>query len=177
MVGEIRVKSRHPLSKKEKRRLLPLLRGLLAGTDDVRLEIARVEAHGRVYEILIAGGEPIAVLVENGLEPILYFLVRNRGAAESLPRVIVDRGASRAVSRGANLMLPGIRAVEGSFDVGDPVIIVDEPTGVPVAVGRALLPSSEVVESIGTGRKGVAVKVTQRPGDTLWRACEVLSTR
>ncbi|MEB2836579.1 MAG: hypothetical protein GSR80_001750 [Desulfurococcales archaeon] len=177
MAGEIRVKSRHPLSKKEKRRLLPLLRKILAEADDTKLEIARVEAHGRIYEILIAGGEPAALLVGDGLEPLLYFLVRNRSAAESLPRVVVDRGASKAVTRGANLMLPGIRAVEGSFDVGDLVVIVDEPTGMPVAVGRALLPSSEVVESVGTGRKGVAVKVTQRPGDALWRACEALSTR
>jgi predicted RNA-binding protein (TIGR00451 family) len=172
-MSEIKIKARHLLSKKEKKAVKALMAKMGVNIDTSgSIEKARIDVGGlKNLEVLIVNGRPVLLFREESVEPLLCYMVRSRDTL-GYPKVIVDRGASAAVARGANLMLPGIRGVEGSFNEGDIVVIVDEESGIPVAVGKALLPSSVILESIKGKHKGVAVKVLQRPGDRLWSLCD-----
>ena len=86
-----------------------------------------------------------------------------------LPRVLVDRGASQAVGRGADLMVPGVRGVEGQFSEGQVVAIVDEETRVPVGVGLALMDDAKLRALAAAKARGKAVQVVHYPGDRLWK--------
>src|SRR4051812_39855180 len=48
------------------------------------------------------------------------------GSLAPLGSLVVDAGAARALARGSSLLPAGVRAVEGSFNRGDPVSVRDE---------------------------------------------------
>ncbi len=170
----LKIKRRYRLSKKELKKLRALVSAQYAGFPAEKLAgpVERAEAEDIVLYVL--DGIPAFYSVkpsEDRLIPVLHYLLRN--GYEWLPEVVVDRGATRAVSRGATLMVPGIRRT-GSFGKGDIVVIVDEEAGVPVAVGEALLSSEELEERLQGERRGRAVKILHRPGDRVWRLAETL---
>jgi predicted RNA-binding protein (TIGR00451 family) len=185
MVGasgsEPRVKTRYPLPKKERKRLLDLMRGPLSKYVELIkkarvIEKARVSTSKGEVTIIMVDRTPILVqLNDDSFEPLLYTIVKRLAPKPDIPEVIVDRGAAVAVARGAKLMAPGVRAVEGDFQAGDLVIIVDEETGIPVALGRAIKDSNTIREMVSAKARGPVVKPTQRPGDTLWRVSEALA--
>ena len=178
----IRVKARHPLSKRERRELLGMVEALGSEYVDLvkgssRLEIARVaSSRGEVVLYIVDGTPALVIGANDSVEPVLYSLVQKKIPFGRLPRLIVDRGAASAVARGARLMVPGIRMVEGDFGNGDVVVIVDEASGVPVAVARALMDSSTLRSKLEAGGRGPAAKVTQKPGDAVWQTAKVLSS-
>ncbi|MFT6775518.1 MAG: glutamate 5-kinase [Paracoccaceae bacterium] len=51
-------------------------------------------------------------------------------------RLVIDAGAARALRRGASLLPAGLREVEGGFDRGDPVSVVDQDGA---TIGAALV--------------------------------------
>lgn len=180
--ASIRVKVRHPLSKKERRELMGMVEPLGAEYVDLvknssKLEIARVASpRGEVVLYIVDGTVALVIGANGSIEPVLYSLVQRKIPFGRLPRLIVDRGAASAVARGARLMVPGIRIVEGHFNDGDVIVIVDEASGVPVAVARALMDSSTLRNRLEARGRGPAAKVTQRPGDAIWHAAKVLSS-
>jgi glutamate 5-kinase len=77
-------------------------------------------------------------------------------ATEAKGRVVLDRGAVRAVTeRRASLLPAGIIGVEGSFVGGDPVDLVD-PDGVPVARGLVNYDSEELPGMLGRSTRELA---------------------
>lgn len=124
------------------------------------------EAKAEDIVVYIDGGLPCLVRVRDAIFPTLVCLLK-RGFSW-LPRVIVDRGATRAIGNGADLMAPGVRSVEGEFRVGSVVAIVDEQARVPVAVGRALVDSARLREMIRNREKGKVVENVHYPGDRIW---------
>lgn len=168
--NRLRPSKRYPASKKERRSVSRYLEWLL-GESGTAVNVEHVEYKN--YTIYVVDGLPCIVEEDDARYPHLLCLVRRRTTG-NLPRIIVDRGATAAVGRGADLMVPGIRGVEGEFSPGDIVVIVDEETNIPVAVGRALMGSSEIMERLEGERRGRAVKVIHRPGDLLWRLGESL---
>jgi glutamate 5-kinase len=94
-------------------------------------------ASGSAPDVLprLAGGEalgtcfkPIASAVESRKRYIL--------AGETFGKVVVDEGANKALRRGGSLLPVGVTSVEGSFDRGDTVRVVD-PNGREIARGIA----------------------------------------
>ncbi|MBN1275736.1 pseudouridine synthase [Candidatus Woesearchaeota archaeon] len=71
-----------------------------------------------------------------------------------LPVVIVDKGTPPFILKGADLMRPGVISCE-SFKKGDVIVIVDEQHRYPLATGKALLSSEEVMAK----KEGKVVKV------------------
>ncbi|RJS47706.1 glutamate 5-kinase [Nocardioides cavernaquae] len=70
-------------------------------------------------------------------------------ATEPKGRLELDAGAVRAVvSRGASLLAAGLTGVEGNFEAGDPVDLVD-PDGRPVARGLVNFDAAEVPALVG----------------------------
>ena len=64
------------------------------------------------------------------------------GSLAPLGALVVDAGAARALSRGSSLLPAGVRAVEGSFERGDPVSVKDE-AGHELARGLSAYDSEE----------------------------------
>lgn len=159
---------RHRLSKREARRLLEEIREAYPGfrVDNVSsVEVALIK-DPRI-EVYLINGTPCFYKEGERLVPLLSCLFKM--GHEWLPRVYVDEGATRALARGADLMIPGVTRVEGHFMQGDVVVVVDEASGKPVMVGEALV-DSEVLRGQTGSRRGKAVKKIHRIGDKLWKA-------
>jgi PUA-domain protein len=155
---------RHHLSKKEARRVLEEARRIL-GLElprKVSLELAK----GQGLELILLEGTPLFYIAGNRLIPTLHFLLARREVAASMPRIIVDEGAVGPVSRGADVMAPGIVKVEGEFDKGDIVVVVDSRHGIPLAVCEALYSSSEIRGM----KRGKVLKNLHHVGDKVWKA-------
>ncbi len=166
----MRVTRRHPLSKKERRRLAERARSLYPG---IPLEFGEVElAVVDGITIYIVDGVPCLYEHEEALMPTLRCLLKH--GASWLPRLVVDRGAAKAVARGADLMAPGVRSVEGEFKAGDVVAIVDEQTGVAVAVARALEDAPRIRERMEAKGKGKVAENVHHVGDDVWEVCSLL---
>ncbi|MCE4601441.1 MAG: DUF1947 domain-containing protein [Desulfurococcales archaeon] len=161
---------RYAASKKERKSIIRYLSQTL-GLEASDSLIEHVEFKDIL--IYVVDGLPCVVEREGARFPHLLCLIQRR-ATGILPRVVVDRGATSAVGRGADLMIPGIRRVEGTFSKGDIVVIADEETNMPVAIGKALMASDEIEEKLRGVRKGKAIEVIHRPGDVLWRLGKAL---
>ena len=77
--------------------------------------------------------------------------------------VVVDMGAIKFVSEGADIMCPGIIDADQEIQKGDLVIISDEVHNKPLAIGKAIISGEEMM-----GEKGKAVKSLHHVGDKLW---------
>lgn len=70
------------------------------------------------------------------------------GALAPLGTLVVDAGAVRALRAGRSLLPAGVRAVEGAFQRGDPVLVVDA-SGAPLAHGLCAYASADAARIAG----------------------------
>ena len=70
------------------------------------------------------------------------------GSLAPLGVLTVDAGAARALARGRSLLPAGVRAVEGSFERGDPVLVV-APDGSRLARGLSAYASADAERIAG----------------------------
>jgi len=111
-------------------------------------------------EIFLVDGKPLLMKTGGTVTPTLHF----DRAVEILPKVIVDMGAVPHICNGADIMAPGIVGIEGKFDEGSFVVIVDERHRKPIAIGTANLSSTEM-----KGRKeGKVIRNMHFAGDSVW---------
>jgi predicted RNA-binding protein (TIGR00451 family) len=80
------------------------------------------------------------------------------------PKAIVDMGAVPYVCKGANVMKPGIRRLDGEFKKGDFVFVVDERHGKPLAVGETLYDKGEAEKAV----HGAVIRNVHFVGDKIW---------
>lgn len=78
--------------------------------------------------------------------------------------VIVDMGAVRFITNGADVMGPGIVDADKNISENDPVWICDEKHHKPLAVGIAIMNGEQMINK----NKGKAVKILHHVGDNLW---------
>jgi len=154
--SENRVRRRRALRRRDAAALL----------DEASVIVGTVEA-SMVEEALTEDGRTVYLLDDE----ITFF--RDEGSlvptlrspcVDRLPAAVVDMGAVPFVCKGADVMAPGIVEVRGEFDVGRLVVIRDIRHGKALAVGRALIPSEEIMAS----RKGKAIRNLHYVGDKLW---------
>lgn len=81
-----------------------------------------------------------------------------------LPTVTVDKGAIRFVVNGADIMRPGITTCQ-EFEKNSFVVIVDENFSKPLAIGKALFSSVDLI-ACGDGK---VVLNLHRVGDEVWQ--------
>jgi PUA domain protein len=112
-------------------------------------------------EVFFINGAPVLMRINEDFVPALVSDV----VLNCLPKVIVDMGAIPKICNGADIMAPGIVSIQGSFNSGLIIAIIDEKYGKFVAVGKALVNSDEL-KSIKSGK---AVKNLHYIGDELWR--------
>ena len=97
----------------------------------------------------------------DGYIPVLTLLLANK---IKLKKVVVDKGAIRFVTNGADIMKPGITRIDPSIKKGDIIEIVDENHDRSLAVGRALFDAKEMEEQ----KSGKVVKNLHTIQDPVW---------
>jgi len=125
------------------------------------------------YAIYVSKGLPVLLRIQLAEKDVLMptlFIVNNlikRLGSCVLPHVVVDEGAVKAILRGADVMIPGIREVVGTFLPGDVVAVLEPGKHYAVAVGISLVRS----EDIKPGLKGKAIKNVNYLNDEIWKSC------
>jgi glutamate 5-kinase len=126
-------------------------------------------ADGRVSDVLLKldSGERIGTLFPAATSKLES---RKRWMASGLAsrgRLVIDRGAVRALRQGAGSLLPaGVVGVKGSFKRGDIVDVIDEDT-VRIAAGIVNYDSSEVRKVQGRHSNEMAVILEHLYGDEI----------
>jgi PUA-domain protein len=159
----MKIKSRHHLKGSEAKRVLAAIEPLVsdsAGLKRASLERAITDED---IDLIFVNGKPLLMIVED--QPFFTVL----GAIELEPQkklVVVDAGAVRFVVNGADIMNPGIVNADPEIAPGDLVVVVEERYRKPLAVGRALIPGTEMKG------EGKAVKSMHHVGDLIWKGLE-----
>jgi len=120
----------------------------------------RFEIASEKTDILIADREVIGFSHNNNYYPSLKLLLN---AETKIPSIYLDLGAIPFITKGANLMKPGVKDLE-NFEQGSLVIMRDTIHKKPLALGIAEFSSEE----IKTIEKGKVVKTLHYIGDLIW---------
>lgn len=158
------IKKRHDMSKSE-------VKKLLAQIDDSYVSDELPPAKGR-YEvcetdkdikvILYEGSSAFLIKGDSVIPSLRLFL---RADVRTLPhRFIVDMGAIRFVTNGADIMRPGITDADPSITEGSFVVIGDVNHGKPLAIGIAMYDGEELLAK----EDGKVVKNLHYVGDRIW---------
>lgn len=99
---------------------------------------------------------------KEGFIPVLTLLLDNK---VDLKSIIVDRGAIRYVTNGADVMRPGITKIDPLIKKGDIVRIADETHNRALAVGKALF-DAHAIEAKSSGK---VIKNLHTIQDNVWK--------
>ena len=160
MVNNLLVKKRSPINKKEAKRIK---QGLF-DTHNVEFPIKAGEyeiATADDFDVIIQNGYIFALIVDD----VIHLSVR--GLLSATPHsgwVQVDMGAIPYVCNGANVMSAGINDASPEIVEGQYVWIREESQHKPLAVGKSLLSSQEMLNL----DKGKAIKALHYIGDKVW---------
>lgn len=110
----------------------------------------------------VVNGVPAFVEFQGMFFPHLKFLQTQQ---VRLPHLVVDMGAVPHVCDGADVMRPGITAIEGEFVQDDLLIVADERHGRPLAVCSALMDAA-TARAATTGKVATSVHYV---GDSFWK--------
>jgi len=129
-----------------------------------------VALDGDAYEFVEGADADVDVVLVDGEPAVAYFdeepfltVVGANARDLSAGRVTVDAGAISFVSDGADVMRPGIVAVDDVIAADDLVVVVGESHGKALAVGRALVDGDEML-----GDEGKVVESLHHVGDELF---------
>lgn len=114
---------------------------------------------------LITGDNITAIQMGETYIPFLS----ETGLLEKFPKATVDVGAIKFVCNGANVMRPGIKKFT-EFQKDNIVCIVEESHNKFLAVGKALISSSEMQEI----KKGEVVKTLHYISDKYWESAKLI---
>jgi len=109
-------------------------------------------------QVILNNGRAVLFREAHGLFPTLVSV-----NLFPLKQVVVDMGAVGPVTNGANIMGAGVVRVDEGISRGEPVVVLDEQHGEPLAIGTALADSGLL-----KGAKGEVVKNMHYIGDKLW---------
>jgi len=148
------------LNKKEIKELNDKIKSQF-GIDEFFLKKDNVEEDNNEFIIIKRDQKPAFFAYEGALVPILSLLLEK----QILPIVTIDMPAVKFVTNGADIMRPGIKSV-GEFEKDALVCIVDETHKKPLAIGKALLSSKEIMQELS----GKVIKNLHYVGDKIWKS-------
>ncbi|UXD21486.1 RNA-binding protein [Ignicoccus pacificus DSM 13166] len=152
------------LSKKEKKKLIAELNlpWLNISVSD-KVEEARIifDEKKKEYLVYYVNDVPRVAMVKGKMVPILC------GQQIEGPGVVVDEGAVKFITNGADVMRPGIVDFKGDFKKGDIVLVYTVKLPFPIAVGEALYDLQEMSQM----KRGKVIKNIHHLGDELFKLC------
>ena len=98
---------------------------------------------------------------KEGYIPVLTLLINNQ---VDLKTIVVDFGAVRYVTNGADIMRPGITKIDPSIKKGDIVRIIEETKSRALAIGKAMFDAPELQAK----NSGKVVKNLHTIQDSVW---------
>ena len=113
------------------------------------------------YDFILVNGEPYIIMINEKPYPTIKAALN---AELNSKVVVVDMGAVRFVTKGADVMSPGIVDADEDIEKDDIVLIVDETHNKPLAIGISLISGPEMVEN----DSGKAIKSIHYVGDAIW---------
>jgi len=161
----MKIKTRHFIKKSE---LRPIKEDVLKHYDQkfvdqifpekCRVEIIQTEAGDTLYAI---DNTLKLWKSKDGYIPVLTLLLKKQ---IDMKTVIVDFGAVRYVTNGADIMRPGITKIDPSIEKGDIIQIVEETKHRALAIGKAMFDALEM-ESLNSGK---VIKNIHTIQDSIW---------
>ena len=155
-----KIKNRHRLKNKEIKQLIQTLKNRFSSDffdSSSSVEMGNLEE----FNVILVDNDIAFMIIE---DDIVFTL---RGLYKYQPKeyfVIVDMGAVGFVTKGADVMAPGIVDADEYIQEHDYVWVCDEKHKKPLAVGIALITGEEM-----KGKKtGKAIKNIHFVGDRLW---------
>ena len=155
-----KIKNRHLLKEKEIKNLIYELSKTFHGhvfDTNASVETGLIEH----FSMILVNGSIDFFMKDGG---VFFTLVGVNKYALKEQYVVVDMGAIKFVTNGADIMGPGIVDADPNIKENDLVWVCDEKYRKPLAVGVALV-SGEAMRSKKTGK---AVKNIHYVGDELW---------
>ncbi|MBD3198288.1 MAG: DUF1947 domain-containing protein [Candidatus Lokiarchaeota archaeon] len=123
-----------------------------------KVEIIITEENDKLYAV---NGKLTLWKSKEGYLPVLTILLDNR---LGLKTIVVDMGAVRFVTNGADIMKPGITHIDADIKKGDIVRISDEKNDRTLAVGKALYDADKMRSKSG----GKVIKNLHTIQDSVW---------
>ena len=130
--------SQHSLSGKDRKALIKSISGIVENAEDLlpKKGIFHKYKFSKYESLIIQGHKQVLLLeIKNRLIPSLKIA---RSINLSIPKIVVDLGAIKFVTNGADIMKPGITEIDDSVVEGDMVIVVEERKGSPLCFGLAM---------------------------------------
>lgn len=160
-MAELRLRHRARMREKDAKKLSDEIANAFGIPDPLPETVERADAGE--FDALVAGGRIIGIVLREPERaiPTCRLLMQKR---PSKAFVTVDMGAIKFVNNGADVMAPGIVEADPQIQPGDPVWIRDERNRMPLAIGEALVPGSQMPR----GPKGKAVRSLHHVGDLVW---------
>jgi PUA domain protein len=162
---EAQIKNRHPLRKKESKRILSSIEEQLGITLDLFRKSTLEQAELNNQQVIVINREILGFFVDS--KPFLTirgFLALGELSKDAKKFITVDKGAVKFVYNGADVMVPGIVDADQSIETEELVWVREESHLKPLAVGKAVLGGPQVSEA----KSGKAVKTLHHVGDWLW---------
>ena len=111
-------------------------------------------------EIYLVNNRPVIVKTQGRLIPTVNILLEHN----FLKKVVVDMGAVKFVTSGADVFRPGILKIDEAIKKDEIISIVDERHEKPLAVGFALMSGKDMKAQ----EKGRVIKMVHWVGDRIW---------
>ena len=154
----MKVKKRYFLKKKKIKEIKKELGeyGTLINNKD-SVELLEVDPN----DFILVNGEPYIIMIDNKPYPTLKAALNENLNAKT---AVVDMGAVKFMTNGADVMSPGITQADSTIEKGDVVLVVDENHHKPLVMGESLITGPEMEEN-DTGK---AIKTLHYIGDDIW---------
>jgi len=155
----LKIKNRHRLKEREVKDLMTDLQSRF----DVVFDIKAAVDVGTLEEFTV-------VLVNDSIDFVINqnkVIFTLQGINKYQPKnkyVVVDMGAISFITKGADVMAPGITDADGGIQVDDLVWICDEKHHKPIALGIALMTGVDMKSK----KIGKAIKTVHYVGDRFW---------
>ena len=161
----LEIKQRHRLKSKDIKKLIRDLKAAMPASlvDEIlstkdRIEWIKLDQNEELYAV----NETLTFWLKDGQYiPVLSYLLKNDLPWKS---VLVDSGAIPFVSKGADVMRPGILEIDPTLAVDDIVVIRDSVHKRPLAVGKAKFSATEMQEM----DKGKVIASLHSIVDNVW---------
>lgn len=154
----MKIKNRYFLNKKKIKELKKEL-GFYSDLIDKKSKVELLETYP--YNLILIDDEVNVMIMDGKPYPTI-----KAGLSKEIKDkyVVVDMGAVKFMTNGADVMIPGIVDADKSIEEGDVVFIIEETHKKPLAVGISLISGEEMLEK----DKGKAVKTIHYVGDEIW---------
>jgi len=137
------------LSSRERKDMIASLENIFTNPGSVLPKKGKTQKHfnDRNEIGFVANNRDLVIIYKDGFYIPSLTIARNLDL--KLPKVVVDTGAIRFVTNGADVMRPGITHIDDEVIEGSLVVVVEEKNGAPLAFGKSMYDAVDMREMDG----------------------------